>query len=185
VKATKLTSVAAEELSELNPRLLFARLLALPLPQNAGGRIRVALLRLAGVRIGSGTIMADMPTFSGGPALQRRLAIGRGCWFNIRCTFDVHADITIGDQVRFGQDVMILTHTHRIAMKARRSGPLEALPVRVGSGAWLGARVTVLPGVTIGEGAVVAAGAVVTTDVAPNALVGGVPAKQIRALPDE
>jgi maltose O-acetyltransferase len=81
---------------------------------------------------------------------------------------------------------MILTNSHRIAASGRRAGALDARPVTIEAGAWLSTRCTILPGVTVGRGAVVAAGAVVTTAVPANVLVGGVPAQIIRELaPDE
>ena len=63
-----------------------------------------------------------------------------------------------------------------------RAGAHLARPIRIESGAWIGARSTILPGVTVGHGAVVAAGAVVTRDVEPNTLVAGVPARVLRSL---
>jgi maltose O-acetyltransferase len=65
---------------------------------------------------------------------------------------------------------------------SRRAGDLKAEPVTIGDGAWIGARATILPGVTIGGGAVVAAGSVVTRDLPANVLAGGVPARVIREL---
>lgn len=177
----KLFRVIGEELQGFRPRPLVTRLLASLIPIHAGGRVRVALLRLGGYRIGRGTVMAGTPTITG-PRSQRLLAIGRTCWLNIGCVLDVHSEVTIGDRVQFGQQVMVLTHTHELGSRHARWGSLEAQPVSIGSGAWLGARATVLPGVTVGEGAVVAAGAVVTRDVPPNTLVGGVPARVIREL---
>ena len=75
---------------------------------------------------------------------------------------------------------MIATLNHNMD-PARRANLLPA-PVRIGDDAWLGANVTVLPGVTIGNGAVVAAGAVVSRDVEENTVVGGVPARVLRRL---
>jgi maltose O-acetyltransferase len=177
----RLRRALAEELGGIGPRLLLSRLLVAFLPGHSFGRLRVRLLRLAGFDVGLGTVLAGAPTITGGRA-HRLLSIGRDCWFNVGATLDVHAEVTIGDRVQFGQQVMVLTHTHEFGRPQARWGPLVAKPVRIGDGAWLGARVTVLPGVTIGDGAVVAAGAVVAKDVPPNVLVGGVPAKVIRKL---
>jgi maltose O-acetyltransferase len=170
-----------EELRGLNPRLVLPRLLMAFLPVHSFGRLRVALLRLSGYRIGKGTVMAGAPTITGGRA-TKLLTIGEKCWLNIGCVLDVHAEVEIGNAVQFGQQVMVLTHTHEMGGKWARWGPLKAEPVRIEKYAWLGARATVLPGVTIGRGAVVAAGAVVTKDVPPNTLVAGVPAKVMREL---
>lgn len=88
----------------------------------------------------------------------------------------------IGDRVNLGPFVRLITDTHEIGPEARRAGAVRHDPIRIGNGAWIGASVTVLGGVSIGEGAVVAAGAVVTEDVPANTLVGGVPARIIREL---
>lgn len=180
-RLARLRSVLAQELEGARPRLLLSRFLLAFLPIHTFGRLRVRLLRLAGFRIGHGTVLAGAPTITGARA-HRLLSIGRDCWMNVGATLDVHAEVTIGDRVQFGQQVMVLTHTHELGRAEARWGPLVARPVTIGDGAWLGARVTVLPGVTIGEGAVIAAGAVVAADVPPNTMVGGVPARVIRKL---
>ena len=91
--------------------------------------------------------------------------------------------MTIGDHVYFGHDVAVLTAIHKLGDRWRPSWALHS-PNRSRSeaGSWIGARAVILGGVTIGEGAVVAAGAVVTRSVPPNTLVGGVPAVVIREL---
>jgi maltose O-acetyltransferase len=155
------------------------------LPPYVGSRLRSAILRAAGFRIGAGTVFWGRPTIVGASGLNKLLTIGTDCWFNLNCYFDVSAEITIGDRVAVGQEVMILTNSHRIGDPSRRAGPLKASPVRVEEGAWLSTRCTILPGVTIGAGAVVAAGAVVTRSVAPGVMVGGVPARIIRELDDD
>ncbi|HWC28713.1 MAG TPA: DapH/DapD/GlmU-related protein [Dehalococcoidia bacterium] len=123
-----------------------------------------------------------MPNFQGGNGISRLLHIGADSWFNVGCRLDVHAEVRIGDRVRFGQEVLLLTHTHELGPMSRRAGDLKAEPVTIGDGAWIGARATILPGVTIGGGAVVAAGSVVTRDLPANVLAGGVPARVIREL---
>lgn len=79
--------------------------------------------------------------------------------------------------------VLILTTSHEIGPQGQRAAALEARPVCIGSGAWLGARCTILPGVTIGAGAIIAAGAVVSRDVPANTMVAGIPARVIKSLP--
>ena len=171
-----------EDMGALHLRLLLSRLMLAPVPDDVGGRLRARVLRLGGLDIGAHTVLAGTPKISGGGELYRQLHIGRDCWFNIQCVLEVHADLTIGDRVQLGQQVMVLTNTHELGPAGRRSGSLQSLPVKIGDGAWLGARCTILPGVSIGEGAAVAAGAVVTKDVPPNTLVAGVPAKVVREL---
>ena len=88
--------------------------------------------------------------------------------------------IEIGTDVMIGPEIMIFTANHGIAASARVIvQPMKTAPVKIGNDVWIGARVIILPGVTIGDGAVVAAGAVVTKDVEPYCIVGGVPAKKI------
>jgi acetyltransferase-like isoleucine patch superfamily enzyme len=88
--------------------------------------------------------------------------------------------ITIGDDVLIGPKVNIVTINHHLDPATRCS--TYCAPVVIRKGAWLGAAVTVMPGVTIGENAVVAANAVVTNDVPDNTVVGGIPARVIKRI---
>jgi maltose O-acetyltransferase len=92
---------------------------------------------------------------------------------------------TIGDGVRIGPFVRLITDTHEIGPSSRRAGKARFDPIVIGAGTWIGASVTVLAGVTIGRGCVIAAGSIVTKDVPDNVMVGGVPARHIRDLPDD
>jgi maltose O-acetyltransferase len=178
----KLARVFREEISGLHLKLLLARLILAPLPIHVGSRLRVYVLRLAGFHIGHGCVMWSTPTITGDGDLYRKLRIGQGCWLNIGAFFDLGASITIGDRVAIGHQVMILTTSHEIGPRGQRAAALETKPVNIGEGAWLGARCTILPGVTIGAGAIVAAGAMVSRDVPPNAMVAGIPARVIKSL---
>ena len=179
----KLARIIREELSGLHLRLLLARMLLAPLPIHVGSRVRVYILRLAGFQIGPGCVMWGTPTITGDGDLYRKLIIGQGCWFNIECFLDLGAPISIGDHVAIGHQVMLLTTSHEIGPQGRRAAALDARTVTINSGTWLGARCTILPGVTIGAGAIVAAGAVVSRDVPPNTMVAGIPARVIKSLP--
>jgi maltose O-acetyltransferase len=92
------------------------------------------------------------------------------------------APITIGDDVQIGPSVQLLTPTHPLDPELRRAKWEAAQPIVIERNAWLGGGVIVLPGVTVGENAVVGAGAVVTNDVPSNVVVAGNPARVLRAL---
>lgn len=106
----------------------------------------------------------------------QKISIGAGTIIGTGAILDGRRGITIGTSVNFSSDVALWTlqHDPNSPTFATRGGPIV-----VGDRAWLSFRSTILPGVTIGEGAVVAAGAVVTQDVPPYTIVGGVPAKII------
>lgn len=178
-------SAAAEETRHLEPRLLIARGLGHLLPDLVGNRVRAWALRWAGVRVGPGTVIGGALRLVGSSAPSKNLLIGRDCWINAGCHFDASHEIRVGDRVSIAQQVMLLTETHEVGPSGQRAGALTSAPIVIGDGCWLGARCIVLPGVTIGRGAVVAAGSVVTKDVEPNTLVAGVPARVVRRLEDE
>jgi len=101
-----------------------------------------------------------------------------------RCTFHNHARVTVGRNARIGLGACLITRTHELGPPERRiaDSPTIDLPIVIEEGCWLASMVTVMPGVTIGKGCVVAAGAVVTRDCEPNGLYGGVPARRLRDL---
>lgn len=111
------------------------------------------------------------------------IVVGGGSYLGPRCFLDASSTVTIGVDVRLGHEVMLVTSSHAPGSTRRRAGPNTAAPVRIGDGCWLGARVTVLPGVTVAAGCVVAAGAVVTEDTERDGLYVGVPARRVRDLP--
>jgi maltose O-acetyltransferase len=173
-----------EELAPFSLRVSLTRAILSPLPPNVGTRVRVQVMRMAGFRIGRGTMFWGMPTIVGTSDVVGKLSIGDGCWLNVGCYLELGDEIRIGNDVSFGPEVMILTSTHdtRAGSTARRAVEVDCKPVVIESGAWIGARATILPGVTVGEGAIVAAGAVVHRDVPPNTLVAGVPARIVKEL---
>jgi maltose O-acetyltransferase len=182
---TRMLELMREETYGLKLPLLLARLAVAPLPPYVGLRVRAAVLRMAGFRVGRGTLFVSMPAMAGSGDLRRRLVIGSQCFINVGVRFDLGERIEIADHVGLGHEVLLLTSSHRLGDSGHRVGPLTAAPIKIGRGVWVGARCTVLPGVTIGEGAVVGVGAVVTRDVPPNTIVAGVPAKVIRELDDQ
>lgn len=97
-------------------------------------------------------------------------------------TISAMGPVRIGDNCLFGRHTQILDCAFHYVDPARRLEMPPAEAVEIGNNVWLASRVTVLPGVTIGDDAVVGAGSVVTSDVAPKTVVGGVPARKIRDL---
>lgn len=133
--------------------------------------VRNTFLRLFGMKINKaivyGTFYIRRPS---------KISIGEGTVIGHGVTLDGRNGITIGKNVNFSSEVMIWTMQHDY--NDPEFGPSGG-PVVIGDYAWISARAIVLPNVTIGEGAVVAAGAVVTKDVEPYTVVGGIPAKKI------
>jgi acetyltransferase-like isoleucine patch superfamily enzyme len=101
-------------------------------------------------------------------------------FINHACSFLDLGGITIEDDVLIGPKVSLITENHPLDPADRRA--LLTKPIVIRRKAWIGAAATILPGVTIGENAVVAAGAVVNTDVPANTVVGGIPAKFIKNI---
>jgi acetyltransferase-like isoleucine patch superfamily enzyme len=108
------------------------------------------------------------------------IRIGRNVFVNHACTFMDRGGITLEDNVLVGPKVNLITTNHPTEPGQRRSTISQPIVLR--QGAWIGANVTVMPGVTIGENAIVGAGAVVTKDVPANTIVAGVPARIVKHL---
>ena len=106
--------------------------------------------------------------------------IGKNVFINHACSFLDMGGITIEDDVQLGPKVNIITENHPLDPSDRRA--LITKPVVIKRNVWIGAAATILPGVTVGENAVVAAGAVVSKDVEANTVVAGIPAKTIKVI---
>jgi len=106
--------------------------------------------------------------------------IGKNVFINFDCTFLALGGITIEDDVLIGPKVSLITENHPINPQERKG--LIVKPIHIKKNAWIGANTTILPGVTIGENAVIAAGAVVSKDVPDHTIVGGIPAKFIKTI---
>ncbi|WP_242919759.1 DapH/DapD/GlmU-related protein [Pontibacter liquoris] len=106
--------------------------------------------------------------------------IGKNVFINFGCTFLDLGGITIEDNVMLAPGVKLLSESHPLSSEDRQS--LIPKPIHIKRNAWIGANAVILQGVTVGENAVVAAGAVVSKDVPANAVVGGIPAKFIKAI---
>ena len=106
--------------------------------------------------------------------------VGERTFINAGCKFQDQGGIYIGNDCLLGHNATLCTINH--AQDPDRRGDMEFHPIHIEDKVWLGANVTILPGVTIGEGAIVAAGAVVTKDVPPRTIVGGIRAKVIKKI---
>src|SRR6185437_10710679 len=120
---------------------------------------RRSLLRLAGVRVGAQVTGLKQCGFE-----TKQVSIGDGCFVNAGCWFEGAGRIDIGRNVFLGPQVMIITSVHKIDQGGQVARMPVASEVRIGDRCWLGARATILPGVTIGEGTIIGAGAVVNKD---------------------
>jgi acetyltransferase-like isoleucine patch superfamily enzyme len=151
------------------------------LGKNVRVRGRVIVQNEGHIRIGervhfvADTVPTELGAFTGGD-----LAIGPRTFVNYGCSFAATERITIGADCLFGPYVNITDNDfHDLRDHARQPA---SQPVTIGDHVWIGTRAIILPGVSIGDGAVVGAGSVVTSDVPPNGLVAGNPARLIRTL---
>lgn len=110
--------------------------------------------------------------------------IGRGCYvgFNVICDTNFPGLITIGDRVTISHNTLIFTHTATPVKSRLAEIYKQKKPVVIGSGAWIGACCTILPGVVIGQDCMIGAGSVVTKSTEPASLYAGNPSKKIKAL---
>ena len=113
----------------------------------------------------------------------KNITIGKDVFINSGCHFQDQGGIEIGDGALIGHNVVLATINHDLNPKENRKN--HYAPIRIGAHVWIGSNATVLPGVTIGDYAVVAGGAVVTQDVPAMTVVGGVPAGVLRTIQEE
>lgn len=137
------------------------------------------LLNSIGYEIGEGTKIVG-PIFCTG-----KLVVGNDCWIGRSFSVDGNETVTIGDRCDIGPCVSFQTGGHEISTHDRRAGVGYNKPITVGNGCWIAAKTTVLGGVKIGDGSVVAAGSCVVGNVTGDILVGGVPAREIRKLSND
>lgn len=137
-------------------------------------KMRPLILNMGGYKISTSAHIKSRCYFEG-----NNVYIGENVFVNHDCKFYSHNGslIAIEDNVTIAMGVTFCTHTHKIGNREcrARKGTVVA-PITIGIGTWIGANVTVLPGVTIGSGCIIAAGSVVTQDCVNNGLYAGVPA---------
>lgn len=110
----------------------------------------------------------------------KHIKIGKNVFINHACSFLDIGGITIEDDVQIGPKVNLITENHPIDPSQRKNLDLKSILIK--KNVWIGAGATILPGVTVGENSIVAAGAVVSKNVPTNTIVGGIPAKVIRGI---
>lgn len=110
----------------------------------------------------------------------KNLTLGKNVFINACCNFQDQGGITIKDGALIGHKVVMATVNHGYAPEKRQLN--YPAPIVIGRNVWVGSSATILQGVTVGDDAIVAAGAVVTRDVAPGTIVGGVPAKFLKTV---
>ena len=110
----------------------------------------------------------------------KNIHLGKNVFINADCKFQDQGGIYIGDDTLIGHNVVLATLNHEEDPENR--GNLIAAPIKIGNKVWIGSNATILPGVTVGDGAIIDAGAVVTKDVDSMSIVAGVPAKFVRKI---
>jgi acetyltransferase-like isoleucine patch superfamily enzyme len=139
-------------------------------------QVRERLSEITGTNIdGSTTIFPPFYTNFG-----KFITLGKNVFINHACSFLDMGGITIEDDVMIGPRVNLTSETHPLDPNEREI--VIPKPIVIRRNAWIGAAATILPGVTIGENAIVAAGAVVNRDVPANAIVAGIPAKVVKTV---
>lgn len=141
--------------------------------------LREIMSRLIGKRVDSSFRM--FPPFY--TDFGKNITIGKDVFINSGCHFQDQGGIEIGDGALIGHNVVLATINHDLNPKENRKN--HYAPIKIGAHVWIGSNATILSGVTIGDYAVIAAGAVVTRDVPAMTIVGGVPAKVLKVVQEE
>ncbi len=170
----RLDDPAFQQINELKDRTL--SLIAQLNTSTDVNQFRERLSDIIGTKIDESTIIfAPLHTNFG-----RHISIGKNIFINHACSFLDLGGITIEDNVLIGPKVNLVSENHPIDPTQRKS--LIGKPILIKKNAWIGAAATILPGITVGENSIVAAGSIVTKDVPDNTVVAGNPAKQIKSL---
>lgn len=141
--------------------------------------LRICFYRLAGNKVGKGCQLS--PNCFLGPG-GGRLKIGNNVFINYNNWFDLKDDIVIGDGVAIAMNCQFVNGSHEIGPAEKRAGAGKQAPIVIGNGVWIGANTTVLMGVTIGSGTVIGAGSLIISDLEPNSIYVGRPAKLLRKI---
>ncbi len=158
----------------------FLNILLFLLPPTRSFGIKRFLARWAGIKVGDRVCINGHTWFFG----EGEISIGSDSWIGLKNTFyrTNAASIQIGKNCAIGPDVAFVPGSHEVGGELRRAGKGVGGNIVVEDGCWIGARVTILGGVTISKGSIIAAGAVVCRNVPENSLYAGVPAVLKRTL---
>lgn len=143
-------------------------------------KVRIYVYRSQGVKIGKNVMMG-----SNSFMVSNKVEIKDGAFINNHVTFqngNSNSKVVIGRNVSIAPNVLFETVTHKIEGKDKRAGELVYASIIVEDGTWIGCNATILPGVKIGKGCVIGAGAVVVKDTDSNGVYVGVPARRIRDI---
>lgn len=141
-------------------------------------RVRELLAQLTGKPVDE-SVTVFPPFYSD---FGKNITLGKRVFINSGCKFQDQGGVVIGDDCLIGHNTVLATLNHDLA-KSRRAD-MHPAPIVIGRNVWIGSNATVLPGVTIGDDAVVAAASVVTKDVPEKSVVVGSPARVVRSVSD-
>jgi acetyltransferase-like isoleucine patch superfamily enzyme len=141
-------------------------------------QVRQLLAQLTGKTVDE-TVTVFPPFYSD---FGKNITLGKRTFINSGCKFQDQGGVVIGDDCLIGHNTVLATLNHDL--DPTRRADMHPAPITIGRNVWIGANVTVLPGVSIGDNAVVAAASVVTKDVPANAIVVGSPARMVRSVPN-
>ena len=174
--------IAGEDYNPMTPYLISlrdrTRGLIADFNQEKDENKRLEILKSVVGKIGEGCYVTPNVFFDYGCNTE----LGERVYFNANCVILDCAKVTIGDDTFIGPNTQFYTPIHPLDFKTRNTFVETAKPIKIGKNCWLGGSVIVLPGVTIGDGCVIGAGAVVTKDIPENSLAVGNPAKVIRTI---
>lgn len=159
-------------------RWIILRIINCLLTGNRFWTLKRKMLNSIGIHVGTGTKVVG-PIQMG---ICSDLSIGEYCWIGKNCCIFGNATVSIGDNCDLAPDVSFATGTHHFGTHERRAGEGYCESIHVGNGCWIGLKSIILSGVTIGDGSIVGAGAVVTKSFENDVVIAGVPANIIRRL---
>ena len=142
--------------------------------------IKRHLLRSAGLIIAENAKIVGPIHFD-----TNMIDIGKNTWIGKNFCVYGNGSVKVGSDCDLAPDIILETGSHKIGTFSHRAGEGYCGEIIIGNGCWLGIRTTLLPNIKIGDGSIIAAGAVVNKDVDSNLLVGGIPCKTIRKIEDE